>query len=160
MLAAVAMLTACGGDGEKTDNNNGEEANNTEAFQFNVENASITGTTGSKNCHLVELSAPITFEAAENGDNVDLTAKMALTHSDKTEMDEGSDKTELWISGRDEDNGDIKIILTIDEESKAKLPEFLKKAKGEQVEVVFKGTAAKADLEKLAGKKTVNTLVI
>lgn len=158
MLAAVISLTACGGDGEKTENN-GEEANKTEALQFSVANG-ISGTTGSKNCHLVELGAPIAFEVAENGENMDVTAKITLTHSDKTEVDEGNEKTELWISGREDDSRDIKVTLAIDEESKAKLTEFLKKGKGEQVEVVFKGTAPKADLEKLNGKQTTNTLVL
>ena len=152
------MLTSCGGDKTEGNTNEGQEAK-TEGFQFSVTNG-ISGTTGSKNCHLVDLGAPIAFEVAENGENVDVTAKITLTHSDKTEVDEGNDKTELWISGRDEDNKDIKVTLAIDEESKAKLAEFLKKEKGEQVEVVFKGTAPKADLEKLNGKQTTNTLVI
>lgn len=164
MIAAVAMMVSCTGNGNTSGNASaasGDEAKaQGAAFEFKVSNG-ISGTTGSKNCFLVELSAPIAFEVVENGENVDITAMVTVTHADKTEVDpQPREKAELWISGRDDDNKDIKVTLTADDDSYKALQEFFPKAKGEQVEVTFKGTAPKADLEKLNGKECTNTLVI
>ena len=162
MIAAVAMMVSCTGKAEQSGSAaSGEAQEEGAAFTFKVENG-ISGTTGSKNCFLVELGAPIEFEAVENGENVDLTAKVKVKHSDKTEVDPNPrDGAELWISGRDEDNKDVeRVVLKAEEESFKALQEFFGKPAGEELEITFKGTAPKADLEKLNDKKCTNTLVI
>lgn len=162
MIAAVAMMTSCNGNGNTSGNASAASGDKAEgaAFEFKVNNG-ITGTTGSKNCFLVDLGSTMDFEVVENGENMDITAKVKVTHADKTEVDPSPrDKAELWISGRDDDNKDVKVTLTADEDSYKALQEFFPKAKGEQVEITFKGTAPKADLEKLNGKECTNTLVI
>lgn len=146
MIAVVAMMVSC--------NNSGSGD-----FTFSVQNG-ISGTTGTKNCHIPELGAPITFEVAGEGDILDVTAKITLKHSDKTEIEDMTKPAELWISGRDDDNKDVKLTLIADEDSQAKLAEWLKAATGENVEVVFKAKLPKADMEKLNAKECTNTLVI
>ena len=162
LFALVAMMVSCNGNANQGSGNatSGEAAGT--SYQFNLTKG-ITGTTGSKNCHLVDIMAdtPITFECVENGDSIDVTAKLTATHDDDTEMDENPrEGAELWISGRDDDNKDIKIILNADEDTFKALQEFFPKAEGEKVDLTFKGKAAKADLDKLNGKETTNTLVI
>lgn len=163
MIAAVAMMVSCTGNtnqGSGSAAASGEAKAEGPAYEFKLANG-ITGTTGSKNCHLVELEGDFTFECVENGDNVDVTAKVTVTHDEDTEMDENPrEGAELWISGRDDDNQDVKVTLNADEQSYKALQEFFPKAAGEKVELTFKGTAPKADLEKLNGKNTTNTLVI
>lgn len=157
-IAAVAMLASCTGnkEGEKS----GSAAPSGKAgFEFKVENG-ISGTTGSKNCFLADLGAPIEFKVEGEGAELDVTATVEVSHTDKTEVDESSKSAELWVSGRDDDNKDVKVKLFADEENLKKLQEWFPKAKGEKVKVEFKGKAPKADLEKLNGKKTTNTLVI
>ncbi len=161
LIAAVAMMVACNNANQGSGAASGENAGGA-AYEFKLTKG-ITGTTGSKNCHLVDLMAdtPIAFEAVENGDSIDLTAKLTATHKDNAEMDESPrEGAELWISGYDEDNKDLKVILIADEDSYKALQEFFPKAKGETVDLTFKGKAAKADLEKLNGRETTNTLVI
>lgn len=159
MFAVAAMLVSCGGnnEGNKSGSASGEAKGG--AFEFAVANG-ITGTTGTKNCFLPETGAPIKFEVAGEGEDVDLTAKLTAYHTDKTEVDTPRQTTELWISGRDNDNKDVKVTLTADEESQKNLEEWFKKGKGEKVDLVFKVKAKKADLEKLNGKNTTNTLVL
>ena len=164
MVAAVAMMVSCTGNGNANQSGSaasGEAQKDGAAFTFKVNNG-ISGTTGSKNCFLVELGAPIEFEAVENGENVDLTAKVKVKHSDKNEVDpDPRDGAELWISGRDDDNKDVeKVVLKAEEESFKALQEFFGKPAGEEIELIFKGSAPKADLEKLNGKECTNTLVI
>lgn len=164
MIAAVAMMVSCTGNANTSGSASaasGEQAKADGAtYEFKLANG-ITGTTGSKNCHLVELEGDFTFECVENGDNVDVTAKVTVTHDEDTEMDENPrEGAELWISGRDDDNEDVKVTLKADDESYKALQEFFPKAAGEKVELTFKGTAPKADLEKLNGKECTNTLVI
>lgn len=154
MFAAVAMMVSCSGNS----NGSGSKAAGDDAASFSVQNG-ISGTTGSKNCHLVELGAPINFEVAGTGDILDVTAKVKVKHSDKTEF-EDSNKTELWISGRDDDNKDVKLTLQLDESCKAQLPEWFKKPAGEEIELIFKGKLPKADMDKLNAKETTNTIVI
>lgn len=165
MIAAVAMMASCTGNAKQSGSASaasGDEQAAGAAFEFKVENG-IGGTTGSKNCHLVDIMAdmPIEFQVVENGDSLDITAKLTAVHDDDTEMDENPrEGAELWISGRDDDNKDIKLVLIADEDSYKALQEFFPKAQGEKVDLTFKGKATKADLEKLNGKKTTNTLVI
>lgn len=157
MFAAAAMLISCGGkEGNATNGEAGQEA---KGYEFSVQN-NITGTTGTKNCHLPELGAPIKFEVAGEGDILDVTATVSTTHTDKTEVEEPRATTELWISGRDEDNKDVKVTLTATEESQAALVEWIKKPAGEKIDLVFKGRVPKADLDKLNAKECTNTLVL
>lgn len=165
-FALVAMMVSCTGNANQGSGSANAASDEAEAagaaFEFKVTNG-IGGTTGSKNCHLVDIMAdmPITFECTENGDSIDVTAKLTAVHDDDTEMDENPrEGAELWISGRDDDNKDIKVTLMADEDSYKALQEFFPKAQGEKVDLTFKGKAAKADLEKLNGKETTNTLVI
>ena len=88
------------------------------------------------------------------------TAKVTIKHKDKTEVEEMTEPAELWISGRDDDNGDVKLVLKIEEDSQAKLVEWLNKPAGEEVELVFKARLPKADMDKLNAKECTNTLVL
>ena len=157
MIAAIAMLVSCNNSGNQ--GSGAANGDNGESYSFSVQNG-ISGTTGTKNCHIPELGAPITFEVAGEGDILDVTAKITLKHSDKTEIEDMTKPAELWISGRDDDNKDVKLTLIADEDSQAKLAEWLKAATGENVEVVFKAKLPKADMEKLNAKECTNTLVI
>jgi hypothetical protein len=158
LFATVAMMVSCNGNA----NQGSGSAASGEAEQapsFSVQNG-ISGTTGTKNCFIPELGAPITFEVAGEGDILDVTATVKLKHKDKTEIEEMTKPAELWISGRDEDNKDVKLTLIADEESQAKVVEWLKAATGEEVEVVFKAKLPKADMDKLNAKECTNTLVL
>ena len=157
MIAAIAIMVSCNNSGNQ--GSGAANGNNDESYSFSVQNG-ISGTTGTKNCHIPELGAPITFEVAGEGDILDVTAKITLKHSDKTEIEDMTKPAELWISGRDDDNKDVKLTLIADEDSQAKLAEWLKAATGENVEVVFKAKLPKADMDKLNAKECTNTLVI
>ena len=157
MIAAIAIMVSCNNSGNQ--GSGAANGNNDESYSFSVQNG-ISGTTGTKNCHIPELGAPITFEVTGEGDILDVTAKITLKHSDKTEIEDMTKPAELWISGRDDDNKDVKLTLIADEDSQAKLAEWLKAATGENVEVVFKAKLPKADMEKLNAKECTNTLVI
>ena len=157
LIASVAMMASCTGNANQGSGSaaSGEAE---QAASFSVQNG-ITGTTGSKNCFIPELGAPISFEVAGEGDNLDVTATVKVKHGDKTEFEEMTEPAKLWISGRDEDNKDVKLTLTADEDSQAKLVEWLKAAPGEEVELVFKAQLPKADMDKLNAKECTNTLV-
>lgn len=155
MIAAVAMMVSCGG-GENA--GSGSKAEGGGELSFSVQNG-ISGTTGTKNCFLSELGAPIKFEVADQGENAELTAKVTFKHTDKTEFEEAKEPAKLWISGRQDDNKDIKLTLTADEESMKKLTDWVKAPAGTEVEVVFKGVVPKADMEKLNAKECTNTFV-
>jgi hypothetical protein len=154
LMAAVAMMVSCGN--KQQTQGEGEKAA-TEGFTFSVKN-NITGTTG-PNCFLPELGAPISFEVTGEGDMLDVAATVKIKHGDKTEVKEARETSELWISGRDEDNKDVEIKLVADEENQKKLVEWFPKAAGEEVDITFKGKVPKADLEKVNGKECTNTLV-
>ena len=154
LMAAVAMMVSCGNKQQAEGEGTKDAA---EGFTFSVQN-NITGTTG-PNCFLPELGAPISFEVTGDGDILDVAATVKIKHSDKTEVKDARETSELWISGRDEDNKDTKITLTADEENQKKLVEWFPKAAGEEVDITFKGKVPKADLEKLNAKECTNTLV-
>ncbi|MBQ6647684.1 MAG: hypothetical protein IJM66_02410 [Muribaculaceae bacterium] len=158
MIAAVAMMVSCTGNANQG-SGSASAAGGDEGYQFSVQNG-ISGTTGTKNCFLPELGAPISFEVAGEGDILDVTAKVTIKHKDKTEVEEMTEPAELWISGRDDDNGDVKLVLKIEEESQTKLVEWLNKPAGEEVELVFKARLPKADMDKLNAKECTNTLVL
>ena len=88
MFAAVAMLVSCNGNSNQGSGSNAKRRGDDNAT-FSVQNG-ISGTTGSKNCFIPELGAPIKFEVAGEGDILDVTAKVTLKHSEKTEV-EGDD---------------------------------------------------------------------
>ena len=157
MIAAVAMMVSCTGNANQG-SGSAASGNDEQGYTFSVQNG-ISGTTGSKNCFIPELGAPITFEVAGEGDILDVTDTVKLKHKDKTEIEDLTEPVKLWISGRDEDNGDVKLTLTADEDSQAKIAEWLKAAPGEEVEVVFKANLPKADMDKLNAKECTNTLV-
>ncbi len=157
MIASVAMMVSCTGNANQSGSAQAS-GDNAEKASFSVQNG-ISGTTGSKNCFLAELGAPITFEVAGEGDILDVTATVKVKHTDKTEVEEMTEPAKLWISGRDEDNKDVKLTLTADEDSQKKLVEWLKAPAGEEVEVVFKAKLPKADMDKLNAKECTNTLV-
>ena len=114
IAAMVALMVSCG----KTGGNEG--------YTFSVQN-NITGTTGTANCHIPDLGAPMSFEVAGEGDILDVTATVKVKHRDKSELaDEPRATTELWINGRQDDNKDTKITLTADEEMQKKIVEWLK----------------------------------
>lgn len=150
LFAAAALMVACG-------NKQQAEGAAAEGYTFSVQN-NITGTTG-PNCFLPELGAPITFEVTGEGDILDVAATVKIKHSDKTEVKEARPTSELWIKGRQDDNKDIKITLTADEENQKSLEEWFGKAAGEELDVTFKGRVPKADLDKLNAKECTNTLV-
>ena len=154
LMAAVAMMVSCGN--KQQTEGEGEKAA-TEGFTFSVKN-NITGTTG-PNCFLPELGAPISFEVTGEGDMLDVAATVKIKHCDKTEVKEARETSELWISGRDDDNKDVEVKLVADEENQKKLVEWFPKVAGEEVDITFKGKVPKADLEKLNGKECTNTLV-
>lgn len=158
MFAAVAMLVSCNGNSNQGSGSNATSGEAEPAATFSVQNG-INGTTGSKNCFIPELGAPIKFEVAGEGDILDVTAKVTLKHSEKTEIEDMKEPAKLWISGKDEDNKDVKLTLIADEESQGKIAEWLKAAAGEEVEVVFKAQLPKADMDKLNAKECTNTLV-
>lgn len=158
LMAAVAMMVSCSNKAAA----NGEAAAAEEGYTFSVQN-NITGTTGTANCHIPDLGAPIKFEVSGNGDILDVTASVVIKHGDETEediADEPRQTTELWISGRDEDNKDTKITLTADEDSQKKLIEWLTKPEGTEETIIFKAKVPKADLDKLNAKECTNTLVL
>lgn len=158
MIASVAMMVSCTGNANQGSGSAaGEEK--AEATSFSVQNG-ISGTTGSKNCFIPELGAPISFEVTGEGDVLDVKATVKLKHGEKTEFEEMTEPAKLWISGRDDDNKDIKLTLIADEESQSKLAEWLKAPAGEEVEVVFKAQLPKADMDKLNAKECTNTLVL
>ncbi len=157
MIAAIAMLVSCNNSGNQ--GSGAANGDNDESYNFSVQNG-ITGTTGTKNCHIPELGATIKFEAESEGDIVETSAKITLKHSDKTEIEEMTKPAELWISGKDEDNEDVKLTLIADEDSQAKLAEWLKAAPGTELEVEFEANLPKADMDKLNAKQTTNTLVL
>ena len=155
-MAACILMVSCGNKAAKAENASDD------GYKFSVSN-NITGTTGTKNCHVPDLGAPIKFEVSGEGDVLDITATVTIKHGDETEedlADEPRQTTELWISGRQEDNRDTKLTLTADEESQKKLIEWLKKPEGTEENIIFKGKAPKADLDKLNGKECTNTLVL
>jgi hypothetical protein len=156
LMAAVAMMVSCG---NKQQAGGGDAAADQSAkpFEFSVQNH-ITGTTG-PNCFLPELGSDIAFKTSGEGDVLDVEATVKIKHSDKTEVKEPRETSELWISGRQDDNKDTEVKLTAVEENQKKLEEWFKKPAGEEVEITFKGKAPKADLEKLNGKECTNTLV-
>ena len=158
LMVAVAMMVSCG---NKTAAN-GETAAAEEGYTFSVQN-NITGTTGTKNCHIPDLGAPIKFEVSGEGDILDVTATVTIKHGDETEADvadEPRQTTELWISGRQDDNKDTEFKLTADEDSQKKLIEWLTKPEGTEETIIFKGRVPKADLDKLNAKECTNTLVL
>ena len=161
MIAAVAMMVSCTGNS----NGSGSQAAGDQAAGFSVQNG-ISGTTGTKNCHLVGLGVPITFEVAGEGDILDVTAKVKVQYkapSDTTQKVEVEDMTkpaELWISGRDDDNKDVKLTLMGEEDTKTKFVEWLKTAPKDEYELIFKAKLPKADMDKLNAKQCTNTLVI
>ena len=156
IAAVAALMVACGGN--KTDNNAGEAKQ--EAYTFSVQN-NITGTTGTANCHIPDLGAPMSFEVAGEGDILDVTATVKVTHRDKSELaDEPRATTELWIRGRQDDNKDTQITLTADEEMQKQIIEWLSQPAGTDLNIVFKGKVPKADLDKLNAKECTNTLVL
>ena len=101
LMAAVAMMVSCGNKQQAEGEGTKDAA---EGFTFSVQN-NITGTTG-PNCFLPELGAPISFEVTGDGDILDVAATVKIKHSDKTEVKDARETSELWISGRDEDNKD------------------------------------------------------
>ena len=149
MIATVAMMVSCTGNANQ---GSGSAASGEAepAATFSVQNG-ISGTTGSKNCFIPELGAPISFEVQGEGDILDVKATVKLKHSEKTEFEEMKEPAKLWISGRDEDDND--------EDSMAKIAEWLKAPAGEEIEVVFKAQLPKADMDKLNAKECTNTLV-
>ena len=157
MIATVAMMVSCTGNANQ---GSGSAASGEAepAATFSVQNG-ISGTTGSKNCFIPELGAPISFEVQGEGDILDVKATVKLKHSEKTECEEMKEPAKLWISGRDEDNKDVKLTLLADEDSMAKIAEWLKAPAGEEIEVVFKAQLPKADMDKLNAKECTNTLV-
>ena len=86
MIAAVAMMVSCTGNANQG-SGSASAAGGDEGYQFSVQNG-ISGTTGTKNCFLPELGAPISFEVAGEGDILDVTAKVTIKHKDKTEVEE------------------------------------------------------------------------
>ncbi|MBR5084109.1 MAG: hypothetical protein IKX33_05860 [Prevotella sp.] len=156
IAAVAALMVSCGG---KTDNN-GKAADADQGYTFSVQN-NITGTTGTANCHIPDLGAPMSFEVSGEGDILDVTATVKVKHRDKSELaDEPRATTELWISGRQDDNKDTKITLTADEEMQKQIIEWLSKPADTELDIVFKGKVPKADLDKLNGKECTNTLVL
>ena len=158
MMAAVAMMVSCSNKAAA----NSETAAAEEGYTFSVQN-NITGTTGTANCHIPDLGAPIKFEVSGEGDILDVTATVTIKHGDETEediADEPRQTTELWISGRQDDNKDTECKLTADEESQKKLIEWLTKPEGTEETIIFKGRVPKADLDKLNARECTNTLVL
>lgn len=155
LMAAVALMVSCGN--KQQANGEGTEPAQDGAFTFSVANH-ITGTTG-PNCFLSELGSPISFEVSGEGDQLDVKATVKIKHSDKTEVSDARETSELWISGRQDDTKDVELKFTADEDNQKKLVEWFGKPAGEEVEITFSGKAAKADLEKLNGKECTNTLV-
>ena len=161
IAAVAALMVSCGGktanSGEATADAN---ADADKAYTFSVQN-NITGTTGTANCHIPELGAPMTFEVSGEGDILDVTATVKVKHKDNSELaDSPRATTELWISGRQDDNRDTKITLTADEEMQKQIIEWLSQPAGTELDIVFKGKAPKADLDKLNAKECTNTLVL
>ncbi len=154
MMAAVAMMVSCGNKQQTSDEPATDAA---EGYTFSVQN-NITGTTG-PNCFLPQLGAPISFEVTGEGDILDVAATVKIKHSDKTEVKDARATSELWISGRQDDTRDTKIVLTADEDNQKKLVEWFGKPANEEVEITFKGRIPKADLDKLNAKECTNTLV-
>ena len=144
-IAAMAVLmVSCGSAG----------------YIFSVQN-NITGTTGSANCHIPELGAPMSFKVTGSGDILDITATVKVKHGKESELaDHPLATTELWISGRQDDNNDTKIILTADDKMQKEIIEWLSKPAGTALDIIFKGRVPKADLDKLNAKECTNTLVI
>lgn len=158
-MAAVAMMVSCSNKAAANGENAAEAGN---GYTFSVQN-NITGTTGTKNCHIPDLGAPVKFEVSGEGDILDVTAIVTIKHGDETEADVADEPratTELWISGRDEDNKDTEFKLTADEDSQKKLLEWLTKPEGTEETIIFKGKVPKADLDKLNAKACTNTLVL
>ena len=103
----------------------------------------------------------MSFEVSGNGDILDVKATVKVRHSDKTEIaDTPRATTELWISGRQDDNRDTKITLTADEKMQKQIVEWLSKPAGEELNIIFTGRVPKADLDKLNAKECTNTLVL
>lgn len=153
MIAAVAMMVSCSGN-----QSGNKAAGDDNAKGFSVQNG-ITSTTGSKNCFLAKMGAPIQFEVTGEGDILDVTATVKVIHSEKTEVEELTKPVELRISGKDDDNKDVKLTLIADDASQSKIAEWLNKPAGEEVVMVFKAKLPKADMDKLNAKKCNNSLV-
>lgn len=152
IAAITALMISCGGtQGTSTPK---------QSYIFSVQN-NITGTTGTANCHIPELGAPMSFVVSGEGDILDVTATVKVTHKGETELaDEPRPTTELWISGRQDDNKDTNITLTADEEMQKKIIEWLSQPTGTELDIIFKGRVPKADLDKLNAKECTNTLVL
>lgn len=159
MIASVAMMVSCTGNANQGSGSAADGDDAAKGYEFSVQNG-ISGTTGTKNCFLPELGAPIKFEVEGEGDILDVKATVTLKRKDKTEVEEMTEPAKLWISGRDDDNSDVKLTLIADDDSQAKLVEWLNKPAGEEVEVVFKGKLPKADMDKLNAKECTNTIVM
>lgn len=159
MLAVAAMMVSCGNKQQTNGEPTKENTEQSGPYKFSVANH-ITGTTGSTNCFLADLGSDIAFEVSGEGDSLDVAATVKIKHTEKTEVKKDADAAELWISGRQDDNKDTQVKFFADEENQKKLVEWFDKPEGTEVEVVFKGKAAKADLDKLNGKECTNTLVL
>lgn len=156
IAVVAALMASCGGTKVSQDAN----VVVGKAYTFSVQN-NLTGTTGSANCHIPELGAPMSFVVAGEGDILDVTATVRVKHGKNTELaDQPRVTTELWISGRQDDNRDTKITLTADEKMQKKIVEWLSQPAGTELDIIFKGRVPKADLDKLNAKECTNTLVI
>lgn len=159
LMACCVALSLNASMNNVTSGDEGNKNTKAENSWFSVKNG-ITGKTGSKNCFIPELFAPISFEVVGDGDIVDVTATVKIKHSNETEYAPMSFPAELWISGRDDDNRDADVKLKIDNDSQKKLEEWLPAAPGEEVELIFKAKLPKDSLKKLNDRETTNTLVL
>ena len=113
IAAITALMISCGGtQGISTPK---------QSYIFSVQN-NITGTTGTANWHIPELGAPMSFVVSGEGVILDGTATVKVTHKGETELaDSPRPTTELWISGRQDDNRNTQITLTADEKMQKKI---------------------------------------
>ena len=166
MVAAMAMtFVSCdnkANGGEGNDSINSDE--NAALTEFSVLGG-FNGTTGS-NYKAFDYGkvAGFKFDINGEGEEVDVTATCTLTRSD-VPAEEISGNTEIWINyyeenaeGKKEKAAELQLVST--PESQEKIAECIEKGKpGDTVELVAKAKAKKADLVKMNGQKTNNTLV-
>ena len=164
MVAAMAMtLVSCGG----TTNGGGD--NDSTASAASEEGAALTeftvlgGFNGSTGNNYKAFDRGQTtgfkFELAGEGEELDVTATCKLVRSEEPANDVNGN-TEIWIKFYEDNKEAAKMELVTTPESQEKIAECIKNGKpGDEVELVAKAKVKKADLMKMNGQKTNNTLV-
>lgn len=164
MMAAVAMtFVSCDGNAKGGDNDS-TASEGASLSEFTVLGG-FNSTTGSNYKAFDYGKVPgFKFEVTGEGEEVDVTATCTLTRTEEP-ANKISGNTGIWISyyapneeGKSEKVAEMELVST--PESQEKIADCIENGKpGDEVELVAKAKVKKADLEKMNGQKTSNSLI-